>query len=181
MTKVIENDLGYKKLIWRKEPFSFQVNWKQIESTLLVINCFACDKRFTKQNLEWFYSRGIFSFEFASREVLPVEFYENSKTIKSIRRIVLWAFLDGVSQDKAMANFPSMRKSNIQHHYYLGDWGEVYKSKKNKPIPSSSEIVLFDKIKSVPDFTETLTDVLVELEKDNKATVFVPKIKKSRW
>ena len=94
----------------------------------------------------------------------------------------MWAFLDGVSQNKVMANFPSMRKSEIQHHYYHGEWQDNNdKNKKTIYLPSSNEMVLIDKIKSLPDFTETLEDVIKELEKDNKATVFAPEIKKAIW
>ncbi|HNE05755.1 MAG TPA: hypothetical protein PLT08_14610 [Anaerolineales bacterium] len=182
MENFVGNDLGYKKSTWHKSPFSFQVNWKQIGSTLFFINCFSCDKSFTKQSLDWFYSRKFFSFDYIAKKDLPAEFNEYLETIKLIRRITLWAFLDGVSQNKVMANFPSMRKSEIQHHYYHGEWQDNNdKNKKTIYLPSSNEMVLIDKIKSLPDFTETLEDVIKELEKDNKATVFAPEIKKAIW
>ncbi|MBK9211239.1 MAG: hypothetical protein IPL71_24330 [Anaerolineales bacterium] len=177
MEKVVQTEFGNKELIWTKGPFSFSVAWKQIGTTLVVLNCFSCVKSLSKQNVEWFYPRSIFSRAFESWERLPDELGRYSNTIKAVRRITLWPFLSGVSQDKVMSNFPNLRKSEIQYHYYVGDWREVYKSERNKLIPSSSEIVVIDKIKSVPDFSEILTNILKELERDNKTTVFVPKVK----
>jgi len=95
--------------------------------------------------------------------------------IDRVRRICLLPVLGSAAPSQITKAIPSLRRSGSNLHYYralLRD-PNLPASNKSVLIPSSSELFILDKIRSVSDFEETLSETLRDVENDT-STVITP-------
>lgn len=176
--------LGYAKLPkrdWFKEPTFggggtyFKTLWKKARSTAIIVCPWPCVISLTLKDMErlaW--------IEFLDRYFVLWDQVPNTisaltrRSIKAVRRICVVLVLRSVPKSRIAQAFPTLRKAGSFLHYYRPELKE-YRHRRDEPvvIPSSSEILILDRIKSIPDFAETLSTAIDKVEHET-STIVVP-------
>ncbi|MBU0495878.1 MAG: ATP-binding protein [Chloroflexi bacterium] len=151
-----------------------QFLWKHADTTVTLICVLSCRTGMTSKELEGLDI--LIDWCFAKWDLLPQSITKlTTRKVRVVRRIWLVPVLGSVPASRVAKAFPSLRRSGSALHYFRADLRDLGHSKTDKsgPVASSSELLIVDKIKSVPDFKETIAQVVSEVERE-KATVIVP-------
>lgn len=147
--------------------------WKRINATAFLLYVVGCSTSLTQMDLKWGPVIEVLDPCFAEWAELPTPITElTRRSIKSVRRIWLFSVLRPVPPSRVTQAFPSLRRTEIPYHYYMASLRQIgqSESKRDGLISTSSELVILDRIQSVPDFTESLIDTISALE-NNQAPV----------
>jgi hypothetical protein len=125
---------------------------------------------FTINALSGFWNaRGFVSRQMVSEEI-PLS---HNKRFKSVRRIILMPVLKAVSQNQISRAIPSWRRADSFLHYYNPRLGVPFGA--YTPKTSSMEIIFIDDIKSLPEYRDTLGQILSKVETNTNPIIVADK------
>jgi hypothetical protein len=146
--------------------------WKKDEEILHIIYCLPCQTSLLQEDLSWITFKAPMEDRFALKEKLPIP-DQFLKDIEVVKRLVLLPVLSSVPDSRVVKAQPYWRKAGGLAHYYVTTLRKPFQTKGEKftLLPSSSELLIIDKIRSVSDFFQSLRNAITEAEKDNNTIV----------
>lgn len=142
--------------------------WKKVGSTSILLTRFGCSSSLTQKELEHQAFRFMFKFaRFVVWEELPDFIVQQTRRrIKAQRRLILFSVLQAVPQNRIANVLPDWRRNGSYLHYSYHHIAEHSGPRRQNvtSIASSSELLILDKISSPPEYSETLSQALSNIE-----------------
>ncbi len=158
--------------------------WKKVGTQAILVCLVACQNSLTKKTLEKFnwvnsdlYSRYIVQWDDVPSTIKIL----TRRRVKSLRRISLIPVLRSVPTSRVEDVFPGSRKSANRMHFYNPRLGmEQYRWRLGnaKPIASSSELLVIDRINSGLEFSDRLTLLFSDIEQMQSSLVNPQELKR---
>jgi len=160
----------YPTLYWVTNTLAY----KKIGSTIILICSLTCARSVTGEDLWRLYSFGCFDKNFVKWCDLP-RYITNltRRKIRSVRIIWLMPVIGRVSTDRITKIFPQSRRLGTFLHFYHPFLHSRIYMHTDKPllIPSSSELLILDTIKSTADYTAEFLEAISVAESDKTTIV----------
>ncbi len=148
--------------------------WRRSGRTVVMVCLFLCSVSLTRGDLErlTYLSEG-FSEEFVKWDSLPKDItHLTRRRVWAVRRIWLAAILGSVPQSRIASVFQDSRRLGSHLHFYRPQFREPRHSQlERKPVTSSSELLILEKIRSLPDYKKALERALVDTENATEALI----------
>lgn len=171
---VLKQDLGFsvvQKKDWRKVEFSYRVTgtidipllYKQKNSQLILLSLFPCLEKLSRKDIDFFlYRRDYFPYKYATKNKFLSSLGDTQ--LDSLRRVTVIPLLGPFLTTYMESNFPKSKRIGNYKHFYLPELELPSKWKKidtSTLLPSSSELLVLDGIKSYPEFKDNLKEAII--------------------
>ncbi len=171
---VLKQDLGFsvmQKKDWRKVEFSYRVTatidiplfYKQKDGLLILLSLFPCLEKLSSKDIDFFlYRRDFFPYKYATKKDVLSSLGDTQ--LDSLRRVTVIPLLGAFLTTYMERNFPKSKKIGSYKHFYLPELELPSKWKKidtSMLLPSSSELLILDGIRSYPEFKDSLKEAII--------------------
>lgn len=158
---------------------SYPTLWKKIRSIVILVCILPCYISLTKADLERISHSGAFINRFSDWRMLPSSITKlTRRRVRAVRRIWLVPSIRQVPPSRIATVFSSSRRLGAFLHYYQPNPQQSklrLNNEKSPFITSSSELLILDKIKSLPVYEDALIQTVQGIEEKTE-TLVVPKM-----
>ena len=148
--------------------------WRRSGRTVVMVCLFDCSVSLTRGDLKRL-TRIFQAFdnEFVKWDSLPKGItHLTRRRVWAVRRIWLASIIGSVPQSRITSAFQDSRRLGSHLHFYRPQFREPWHGRlERKPVTSSSELLILDKIRSLPDYRLALERALVDTENATEALI----------
>lgn len=171
--KIILRSRGYYELPEEQRPtiknwgklanYTFPTFLKLFDKNLMLVLTAKGWNNLTQTDLKY-YKEYFYSEIFNLSDLKTYLANKRAHKFNCVRRLWILPVVELVPRTRIQKVLPSWSWTGTIHHYYLNNLEKGYHSKGIKRLPSSSEILILDKIASTTDFIETFEEAMDFIE-----------------
>jgi hypothetical protein len=158
------------------DPQETGMLWKRRDTTIVLVSVLLCSTGLTQTSLKKLAFRAHLPDSFVEWCQLPKPVTKLTRSnVEVVRRVCIVPVIGSVPVSRIARALPDLRRTGPFLHYYRTRLDKRGQPRNGQPdlLPSSGELLVLDKIRSVADFSGALTRVVVTMEGD-KTTIIIP-------